>query len=144
MEIYKLKEDIINKEQENNKLRLECESYKTAVSQMEKDMKTLVNNRKKIDDLNYVLTNYINNEKNGKNNFNNINDITEYANNFNDNINNQFNPPFTQQQFSYTASSGFGRQKPERDVDANNYNDYSNIKINTPEWLKKLKKKNLK
>ena len=144
MEIYKLKEDIINKEQENNKLRLECESYKTAVSQMEKDMKTLVNNRKKIDDLNYVLTNYINNEKNGKNNFNNINDITEYANNFNDNINNQFNPPFTQQQFSYTASSGFGRQKPERDVDANNYNDYSNIKINTPEWLKKLKKNNLK
>ena len=144
MEIYKLKEDIINKEQENNKLRLECESYKTAVSQMEKDMKTLVNNRKKIDDLNYVLTNYINNEKNGKNNFNNINDITEYANNFNDNINNQFNPTFTQQQFSYTASSGFGRQKPERDVNANNYNDYSNIKINTPEWLKKLKKKNLK
>ena len=144
MEIYKLKEDIINKEQENNKLRLECESYKAAISQMEKDMKTLVNNRKKIDDLNYVLTNYINNEKNGKNNYNNINDITEYANNFNDNINNQFNPTFTQQQFSYTASSGFGRQKPERDVNANNYNDYSNIKINTPNWLKKLKKNNLK
>ena len=127
MEVYKLKEDIINKEQETNKLRLECESYKEAISQMEKDMKTLVNNRKKIDDLNYVLSNYIKNEKNGNNN-----------------INNPFDPSFTQQQFSYTSSYEFRRPKPERDIDANNYNDYSNKKINTPEWFKTIKKKNLK
>jgi hypothetical protein len=47
-------------------------------------------------------------------------------------------------QFSYTASSGFGRQKPERDVDANNYNDYSNKKIKPPDWYIKLKNNNLK
>jgi CII-binding regulator of phage lambda lysogenization HflD len=136
MEIYKLKQDIIDKEQENKKLKLQCESYKEAINKMENDMKTLVNNRKKIEELNNILSNYINNEKN--NNYN-IKDITEYTNNFNNNLNNQFNPSFTQNNFSMTASSGFGRPKPERDI---NYNEIPNEVINTPEWYKKLKKKN--
>ena len=135
MEIYKLKQDIIDKDQENNKLKLQCESYKETINKMENDMKTLVNNRKKIDELNNILSNYIKNEKN--NNYN-IKDITEYTNNFNNNLNNQFNPSFTQNNFSMTASSGFDRPKPERDI---NYNGIPNEVINTPEWYKTLKKK---
>ena len=37
MEIYKLKQDIIDKEQENNKLKLQCESYKETINKMEND-----------------------------------------------------------------------------------------------------------
>ena len=92
MEIYKLKQDIINKEQENNKLRAQCETYQEKINQMESDMKTLLNNRKKIDEFSNILANYISNEKN--NNYN-INDIYEYTNYFNSNINNQFNPNYS-------------------------------------------------
>ena len=135
MEIYKLKQDIINKEQENNNLKLQCESYQETINKMENDMKTLINNRKKIDELNNILSNYIQNEKN--NNYN-IKDITEYTSHFNYNLNNQFNPSSTHKNFSLTFSSGFGLPKPERDI---NYNKNYNEVINT-ELLKKLKKKN--
>ena len=139
MEIYKLKQDILEKDQENNKLRIECDSYKETINKMENDIKTLVNNRKKIDDLNYVLTNYINNEKNGNNNYNNIKEITDYANNFNINLNNSINPYSNQKNsFSLTASSGFRRPKPERDININEQNEI----LETPEWYKKLKKIN--
>ena len=147
MEIYKLKQDIIDKEQENNKLRLECESYKETINKMENDMKTLVNNRKKIDDLNSVLTNYINNEKKGYNNYNDVKNMSDYVNNFNSNINNSLYPYSTQKNFyntnnnneafSLTASNGFGRVKPERDL---KYNEDSNEIVNTPDWYHKLKK----
>ncbi len=138
MEIYKLKQDIINKEQENNKLRAQCETYQEKINQMESDMKTLLNNRKKIDEFSNILANYISNEKN--NNYN-IKDIYEYTNYFNSNINNQFNPNYSYKNFSMTASSGFGRPKPERDI---NYNEVSNEVINKPEWFKKLKLNNNK
>ena len=138
MEIYKLKQDIINKEQENNKLRAQCETYQEKINQMESDMKTLLNNRKKIDEFSNILANYISNEKN--NNYN-INDIYEYTNYFNSNINNQFNPNYSYKNFSMTASSGFGRPKPERDI---NYNEVSNEVINKPEWYKKLRLNNNK
>ena len=139
MEIYRLKQDILEKDQENNKLRIECDSYKETINKMENDIKTLVNNRKKIDDLNYVLTNYINNEKNGNNNYNNIKEITDYANNFNINLNNSINPYSNQKNsFSLTASSGFRRPKPERDININEQNEI----LETPEWYKKLKKIN--
>ena len=138
MEIYKLKQDIINKEQENNKLRAQCETYQEKINQMESDMKTLLNNRKKIDEFSNILANYISNEKN--NNYN-IKDIYEYTNYFNSNINNQFNPNYSYKNFSMTASSGFGRPKPERDI---NYNEVSNEVINKPEWFKKLRLNNNK
>jgi hypothetical protein len=147
MEIYKLKQDIIDKEQENNKLRLECESYKETINKMENDMKTLVNNRKKIDDLNSVLTNYINNEKKGYNNYNDVKNMSNYVNNFNSNMNNSLYPYSTQknfyntnnnnENFSLTASNGFGRVKPERDL---KYNEDSNEIVNTPDWYHQLKK----
>ena len=138
MEIYKLKQDIINKEQENNKLRAQCEAYQEKINQMESDMKTLLNNRKKIDEFSNILANYISNEKN--NNYN-IKDIYEYTNYFNSNINNQFKPNYSYKNFSMTASSGFGRPKPERDI---NYDEVSNEVINKPEWFKKLRLNNNK
>ena len=151
IEIYKLKQDIIDKDQENNKLRMQCESYQDIIKKMENDMKTLVNNRKKIDDLNSILTNYINNEKKGYNNYNDVKNMSEYVNNFNSNINgNSLNPYNTQQNFyntnmnsynnnfSSTSSNGFGRAIPERDI---KYNEDLTRKVDTPEWYKKVKKK---
>ena len=151
MEIYKLKQDIIDKDQENNKLRMQCESYQDIIKKMENDMKTLVNNRKKIDDLNSILTNYINNERNGYNNYNDVKSLSEYVNNFNSNINGKSLNPYNTQQnfyntnmntynnnFSSTSSNGFGRAKPERDI---NYNEDLTRKVETPEWYKKVKRK---
>ena len=52
-------------------------------------------------------------------------------------LNNPINPFSTQNKFSLTASSEFGRQKAERDIDINEQNQI----IETPLWYKKLKKK---
>ena len=151
MEIYKLKQDISDKEQENNKLKMQCDSYQDIIKKMENDMKTLVNNRKKIDDLNSILTNYINNEKKGFNDYNDVRNLSEYVNNFNSNINgNSLNPFNTQQNFysnmintynnnnnlSLTSSNGFGRVKPERDIKLSE--DSTKI-IPEPDWFKKIK-----
>ena len=151
MEIYKLKQDISDKEQENNKLKMQCDSYQDIIKKMENDMKNLVNNRKKIDDLNSILTNYINNEKKGFNDYNDVRNLSEYVNNFNSNINgNSLNPFNTQQNFysnmintynnnntlSLTSSNGFGRVKPERDIKLSE--DSTKI-IPEPDWFKKIK-----
>ena len=151
MEIYKLKQDISDKEQENNKLKMQCDSYQDIIKKMENDMKNLVNNRKKIDDLNSILTNYINNEKKGFNDYNDVRNLSEYVNNFNSNINvNSLNPFNTQQNFysnmintynnnnnlSLTSSNGFGRVKPERDIKLSE--DSTKIRPE-PDWFKKIK-----
>jgi chromosome segregation ATPase len=153
MEIYKLKQDISDKDQENNKLKMQCESYQEIIKKMENDMKTLVNNRKKIDDLNSILTNYINNENKGFNNYNDVKNLSEYVNNFNSNINgNNLNPFNTQQNFysnmlntynnnnlSLSSSKGFGTVKPERDVNFSG-DSTKNITVPVPDWYKKIKK----
>jgi chromosome segregation ATPase len=154
MEIYKLKQDISDKNQENNKLKMQCESYQEIIKKMENDMKTLVNNRKKIDDLNSILTNYINNENKGFNNYNDVKNLSEYVNNFNSNINgNNLNPFNTQQNFysnmlntynnnnlSLSSSKGFGTVKPERDVNFSG-DSTKNITVPMPDWFKKIKEK---
>jgi chromosome segregation ATPase len=154
MEIYKLKQDISDKDQENNKLKMQCESYQEIIKKMENDMKTLVNNRQKIDDLNSILTNYINNENKGFNNYNDVKNLSEYVNNFNSNINgNNLNPFNTQQNFysnmlntynnnnlSLSSSKGFGTVKPERDVNFSG-DSTKNITVPMPDWFKKIKEK---
>jgi chromosome segregation ATPase len=154
MEIYKLKQDISDKDQENNKLKMQCESYQEIIKKMENDMNTLVNNRKKIDDLNSILTNYINNENKGFNNYNDVKNLSEYVNNFNSNINgNNLNPFNTQQNFysnmlntynnnnlSLSSSKGFGTVKPERDVNFSG-DSTKNITVPMPDWFKKIKEK---
>ena len=154
MEIYKLKQDISDKDQENNKLKMQCESYQEIIKKMENDMKTLVNNRQKIDDLNSILTNYINNENKGFNNYNDVKNLSEYVNNFNSNINgNNLNPFNTQQNFysnmlntynnnnlSLSSSKGFRTVKPERDVNFSG-DSTKNITVPVPDWYKKIKKK---
>ena len=106
-------------------------------------MQKMIDNRKKIDDLQNMLTNFIQKEKNGKNNINDIDNMNNYVNSFNNNLtatNFSINQFSTQQGFYHTASSGFRQQKPERDIEV----EKSNKKVTIPEWYKVLKKKNKK
>ena len=138
-EIYKLKRDIVDKEQENNRLREECKSHIETINKMQIDMQKMLDNRKKIDDLQMMLTNFIQKEKIGKNSYNDLESMNNYVNSFNNNLSgtnfslNNYSP---QKGFYNTASSGFRQQKPERDVEANNINK----KVSPPNWYKNLKK----
>ena len=138
-EIYRLKQDISNKEQENGRLREECKTHIETINKMQNDMQKMMDNRKKIDDLQLMLTNFIKNEKNGKNNYNDVDYMNNYVNNFNNNLNGtnfSLNHYSTQQGFYNSSSSGFRQQKPERDVEAKNINQ----KVSPPDWYKRLKK----
>ena len=160
-EIYKLKQEILDKEQENTKLREECKMHIETVNKIKTDMQKMIDNRKKIDDLQSMLTNFIQKEKKGNNNFNdidnmfiqkekkgnnNFNDIdnmNNYVNNFNKNLtgtNFSLNHYSTQQGFYNTASSGFRQPKPERDIEISN----TNKKEQPRNWFKKLQKNNNK
>ena len=65
-EIYKLKQEIFDKEQENTKLREECKMHIETVNKIKTDMQKMIDNRKKIDDLQSMLTNFIQKEKKRK------------------------------------------------------------------------------
>ena len=135
-EIYRLKQDISNKEQENGRLREECKTHIETINKMQNDMQKMMDNRKKIDDLQLMLTNFIKNEKSGKNNYNDVDYMNNYVNNFNNNLNGtnfSLNHYSTQQGFYNSSSSGFRQQKPERDVEAKNINQ----KVSPPDWYKK-------
>ena len=142
-EIYKLKQEIFDKEQENTKLREECKMHIETVNKIKTDMQKMIDNRKKIDDLQSMLTNFIQKEKKGNNNFNDIDDMNNYVNNFNKNLtgtNFSLNHYSTQQGFYNTASSGFRQPKPERDIEISN----TNKKEQPRNWFKKLQKNNNK
>ena len=138
-EIYRLKQEIANKELENNRLREECKTHIETINKMQNDMQKMLDNRKKIDDLQNMLTNFIKKEKSGKNNYNDVENINNYVYNFNNNLNGtnlSLNHYSTQQGFYNSSSSGFKQQKPERDIEAQNLR-----KVSPPNWYKKLKKK---
>ena len=138
-EIYKLKQEILGKEQENNRLREENKTHIETINKIKTDMQKVMNNRKKIDDLQSMLTNFIQKEKAGKNNYNDINNMNNYVNSFNNNLSGtglSLNNFSTQQKFYNTASSGFRQQKPERDIEAMS----SNKKVSPPRYYKNLKK----
>jgi len=46
IEIYKLKQEILDKEQENNKLREECKMHIENINKMRNDMQKMIDNRK--------------------------------------------------------------------------------------------------
>ena len=138
-EIYRLKQDILNKEQENNKLNEECKSHVETINKMQNDMQKMMDNRKKIDELQIMLSNFIKKEKSGKNNYNDVDYMNSYVNNFNNNLNGtnfSLNHYSTQQGFYNSSNSGFIQQKPERDVEAKNIK----LKVSPPDWYMKLKK----
>jgi len=138
-EIYKLKQEILDKEQENNRLREENKTHIETINKIKTDMQKVMDNRKKIDDLQSMLTNFIQKEKTGKNNYNDINNMNNYVNSFNNNLSGtglSLNNFSTQQKFYNTASSGFRQQKPERDIEAMS----SNKKVSPPRYYKNLKK----
>ena len=87
---------------------------------MQNDMQKMLDNRKKIDDLQMMLTNFIKKEESGKNNYNEIENMNNYVYNFNNNLNGtnfSLNHYSTQQGFYNSSSSGFRQQKPERDIE---------------------------
>ena len=138
-EIYRLRQDILDKEQENNKLREEVKTHIETINKIQQDMQKMMDNRKKIDDLQIMLTNFIKKEKSGKNNYNDIDNMNNYVNSFNNNLsgtNFSLNHYSTQQGFYNSGSSGFKQQKPERDIEANN----KNKKVSPPRWFKNLEK----
>ena len=139
-EIYRLKQEILNQEQENNRLGEECKAHVETINKMQNDMQKMLDNRKKIDDLQMMLTNFIKKEESGKNNYNEIENMNNYVYNFNNNLNGtnfSLNHYSTQQGFYNSSSSGFRQQKPERDIEVKN----ANKKVSPPKWYKKLKKK---
>ena len=138
-EIYRLKQDILNKEQENVKLNEECKSHVETINKMQNDIQKMMDNRKKIDELQIMLSNFIKKEKSGKNNYNDVDYMNSYVNNFNNNLNGtnfSLNHYSTQQGFYNSSNSGFIQQKPERDVEAKNIK----LKVSPPDWYMKLKK----
>jgi chromosome segregation ATPase len=142
MEIYKLKQENKDLELEKNQLKSQCESLQETIDKMKNEIQTLVNNRKKIDDLQMILNSYLRDEKKGLNNYNDIENLNTHLSNFNSNFNNSLNKYSTQQDFyktnlnnfSNTQSNGFNQMKPERDVNSGSVTQ-------TPDWYKILKSK---
>jgi chromosome segregation ATPase len=144
MEIYKLKQENKDLELEKNQLKSQCESLQETIDKMKNEIQTLVNNRKKIDDLQMILNSYIRDEKKGLNNYNDIENLNTHLSNFNSNFNNSLNKYSTQQDFYKSNNNKFNFSNtqynydkpmiPERDVN-------SGMVTQTPDWLKKIKKK---
>ena len=144
MEIYKLKQENKDLELEKNQLKSQCESLQETIDKMKNEIQTLVNNRKKIDDLQMILNSYIRDEKKGLNNYNDIENLNTHLSNFNSNFNNSLNKYSTQQDFYKSNNNKFNFSNtqynydkpmiPERDVN-------SGMVTQTPDWFKKLKKK---
>ena len=144
MEIYKLKQENKDLELEKNQLKSQCESLQETIDKMKNEIQTLVNNRKKIDDLQMILNSYIRDEKKGLNNYNDIENLNTHLSNFNSNFNNSLNKYSTQQDFYKSNNNKFNFSNtqysydkpmiPERDVN-------SGMVTQTPDWYKKLKKK---
>ena len=144
MEIYKLKQENKDLELEKNQLKAQCESLQETIDKMKNEIQTLVNNRKKIDDLQMILNSYIRDEKKGLNNYNDIENLNTHLSNFNSNFNNSLNKYSTQQDFYKSNNNKFNFSNtqynydkpmiPERDVN-------SGMVTQTPDWYIKLKKK---
>ena len=144
MEIYKLKQENKDLELEKNQLKSQCESLQETIDKMKNEIQTLVNNRKKIDDLQMILNSYIRDEKKGLNNYNDIENLNTHLSNFNSNFNNSLNKYSTQQDFYKSNNNKFNFSNtqysydkpmiPERDVN-------SGMVTKTPDWYIKLKKK---
>lgn len=144
MEIYKLKQENKDLELEKNQLKSQCESLQETIDKMKNEIQTLVNNRKKIDDLQMILNSYIRDEKKGLNNYNDIENLNTHLSNFNSNFNNSLNKYSTQQDFYKSNNNKFNFSNtqysydkpmiPERDVN-------SGMVTQTPDWFIKLKKK---
>ena len=115
MEIYKLKQENMDLEREKNQLKSQCESLQETIDKMKNEIQTLVNNWKKIDDLEMILNNYIRDEKKGLNKYNDIENLNTHLSNFNSNFNNFLNKYSTHKIFinhnklylSNTQSNGF-------------------------------------
>ena len=65
LQIFKLKQELEKKDQTINKLNLENSLYQEKVNNLSMDLKTIVNNRQKLNDLESVITNYMQSDNGG-------------------------------------------------------------------------------
>lgn len=65
LKIFKLKQELEKKDQTINKLNLENSLYQEKVNNLSMDLKTIVNNRQKLNDLESVITNYMQSDNGG-------------------------------------------------------------------------------
>ena len=111
LELLKINQILSNKEQSISKLKKQCEIYEKQINTMKSDMATIINNRKQIDNLENLLTNYVNNENKKDNNMDDVDRISYFLNNFNNNVS------FNNKDFNRTNSY----------FNKNNYNFQNNM-----------------
>ena len=85
LEKIQLNKIILNKEESINKLKQQCEAYENKINAMKKDLATIINNREQINNLENLLKNVANNEREEDTNTD-INRLNYFLNNFNKSI----------------------------------------------------------
>ena len=152
LEIYNLKKENMEKEKSVIRLTKEVELCQEKIKNMESDLKTIIENRSQINNLQNILMNYLNEEREG--NLSNISNFNsqlekfnyETAQNFFKNRQENLNP------FSTKSESMFKQNdlpidqlicySPNLNVKDNNSLDITKTTFATvPEWYKKLKEK---
>ena len=124
-EIYNLKAENEKKDQTINRLTKENELYEEKVNNLGNDLKTVVSNRQKLDELENVITSFIQNENCNSLNYNS----GSLLNNSNTNYANLGNSLYSTQQMNV--------MQPERDTSSMMMNtNSSSTKI--PSWYLKL------
>ena len=125
LEIYNLKAENEKKDQTINRLTKENELYEEKVNNLGNDLKTVVSNRQKLDELENVITSFIQNENCNSLNYNS----GTLLNNSNTNYANAGNSLYSTQQMNV--------MQPERDTSSMMMNtNSSSTKI--PSWYLKL------
>ena len=136
LEIYKLKQEIGKKDITINQLNQENQIYKDKVNNLSMDLKTIVNNRQKLNDLENVITNYMQGD-NGSNsqNFTSMN----YPLYSNSNLNGGMS------QNNFTNYSQNILQQPNNTQSINIQNGISTQQSSqkVPNWYLQLKSKKL-
>ena len=85
LEKIKLNKIILDKDDNINKLKQQCEAYENKINEMKKDLSTIINNREHINNLENLLQNAYNKGKEENEN-NDINRLNYFLNNFNKSI----------------------------------------------------------
>ena len=136
LEIYKLKQEIGKKDITINQLNQDNQIYKDKVNNLSTDLKIIVNNRQKINDLENVITNYMQGD-NGSNvqNFSSMN-YPLYSNN-------NFNGGMSQNNVTNYSQNILQQPKNTQSVNIQNGISTQQSSQKVPNWYLQLKSKKL-
>ena len=136
LEIYKLKQEIGKKDITINQLNQDNQIYKDKVNNLSTDLKIIVNNRQKINDLENVITNYMQGD-NGSNvqNFSSMN-YPLYSNN-------NFNGGMSQNNITNYSQNILQQPKNTQSVNIQNGISTQQSSQKVPNWYLQLKSKKL-